>query len=213
MADSITAGAPRPRQIHLPPTAALHLRGDGLLLRPWEMRDAAAFARGVSDPEFLRWNSPRSRVMSQADAVAWIEHRAETYARAESAYFCVEDAADGTVLGHVGFGAIDPHMRAAVVGYWVLPEARGRGVARRALARCARWGFEVVGLHRIALDHAVGHEASCRVAEHCGFRYEGTLRDALSDEDDIWGFRDAHLHARLATDPGQPDAAAVPGGA
>ena len=36
-----------------------------------------------------------------------------------------------------------------------------------------------LGLHRLELGHALGHDASCRIAGTCGFAYEGTLRDAM----------------------------------
>jgi RimJ/RimL family protein N-acetyltransferase len=91
--------------------------------------------------------------------------------------------------------------RSARVGYWVLPEARGQGVATRALALAADWALTDLGLHRLELDHAVGHDVSCRIAERCGFRYEGTLRGAMFEAERYDAFRDMHLHARLATDP------------
>ena len=49
--------------------------------------------------------------------------------------------------------------------------------------------------------HALGHTASCRIAQRCGFPYEGTLRDAMWEAGRRDAFRDEHLHARIATDP------------
>ena len=74
-------------------------------------------------------------------------------------------------------------------------------MATRALLLATRWALTELGLHRLELDHAVGHEVSCRIAERCGFGYEGTLRGAVFQEARHDAFRDAHLHARLATDP------------
>jgi RimJ/RimL family protein N-acetyltransferase len=111
------------------------------------------------------------------------------------------DADSGTTLGHIGVDRIDRVLRRARVGYWVLPEARGRGVATRSLLLAARWAFGTLGVHRLELDHALGHHASCRIAERCGFRHEGTLRGAVLQPERHDAFRDAHLHARLATDP------------
>jgi RimJ/RimL family protein N-acetyltransferase len=119
--------------------------------------------------------------------------------------FRIADARSGTALGHIGVNEIKYHLKVARVGYWVLPEARGQGVATRALLLAAHWAITELGLHRLELDHAVGHDASCRIAERCGFAYEGTLRGAIFEEDRHDAFRDAHLHARLATDP-EPDA-------
>ncbi|WP_345943935.1 GNAT family N-acetyltransferase [Streptomyces sp. SID3212] len=193
----------------LPPPA--DVLGHGLRLRPWRTGDEATLVRGQTDPEFLRWNTPLVPVTDEAGAAEHIRQRAEGRESGEMAHFCVTDAADGRILGHVGLALIDLRMRSARVGYWVLPEARGRGVASRALAVCGRWGFEEAGLHRIDLGHALGHDASCRIAERCGYRYEGTIRDGMFASGRTDAFQDVHQHARLATDPDvSPDA--LPGG-
>ncbi|MFP3991774.1 GNAT family N-acetyltransferase [Streptomyces sp. E11-3] len=188
------------------PSPPTELRADELLLRPWRpdsTSDAEAVLRGFTDPEFRRWNTPNKPVDTLADAQGMLQRQAERQGRGEQASFCVADASSGTVLGHISLNSIQPHIRTANVGYWVLPEARGRRVAARALELVSGWGFGTAGpgLHRIELDHAVGHDLSCRVAERCGYLYEGTLRGASPASGNGDAFRDAHLHARLATDP------------
>ncbi|GHD91559.1 GNAT family N-acetyltransferase [Streptomyces naganishii] len=178
--------------------------GNGLLLRPWDPdsgADVEAWLRGNTDPEFRRWNTPITPVTDRAAAEDSLRVRTARALEGSAASFVIEDAGSGTPLGHIGINDIRPFMATARVGYWVLPEARGHGVATRALGLVADWGFGELGLHRMELDHAVGHEVSCRVAERCGFRYEGTMRGAVfqAGRKDAW--RDAHLHARLATDP------------
>jgi RimJ/RimL family protein N-acetyltransferase len=79
------------------------------------------------------------------------------------------------------------------------PSRTGADGPRFGLA--TRWAFTQPGLHRFELDHALGHDASCRIAERCGYPYEGTLRGAMWEAGRHDAFRDAHLHARLATDP------------
>ncbi|MEV6833007.1 GNAT family N-acetyltransferase [Streptomyces sp. NPDC051133] len=179
-------------------------RDGGLRLRRWnaaDETDVETFLRGCSDPEFQRWNTPLRPITGLADARATLRNKAEGAEAGTGVAFCVEDADTGTALGHIGVSRIDRGMRSACVGYWILPEARGKGVATRALALTARWVFADLRLHRLELDHAVGHEASCKVAERCGFRYEGTLRGAMWEAGRRDAFRDCHLHARLATDP------------
>ncbi|MFI0813049.1 GNAT family N-acetyltransferase [Streptomyces echinatus] len=178
--------------------------GRGLRLRRWDPSaetDVETFLRGCSDPDFQRWNTPLRPITDLAAARATLLGKAEAAEAGTEASFCVEDADSGTPLGHVGVNRIDRAMQSACVGYWVLPEARGQGVATRALTLATRWAFTGLRLHRLELDHAVGHEASCKVAERCGFRYEGTLRGAMWEEGRRDAFRDCHLHARLATDP------------
>ncbi|MFF3613613.1 GNAT family N-acetyltransferase [Streptomyces sp. NPDC002580] len=180
------------------------LTGLGLRLRPWDPEsdaDVSAYLRGMSDPEFLRWNTPLKFVRDVDSAGESLRSRGEAAEKGTVVSFCVTDAETGGTLGHIGLNEID-HVRSfAIVGYWVLPEARGRHVATRALLLTARFGFTDLALHRLDLGHAVGHEVSCRVAERCGFRYEGTMRGAMFEEGRHDAFRDTHLHGRLATDP------------
>ncbi|MFJ9047005.1 GNAT family N-acetyltransferase [Streptomyces sp. NPDC102347] len=180
------------------------LRGHGLLLRPWDPAsddDVRTWLRGTTDPEFRRWNTPLRPAVDLDGARNSLRTRAALAAEGSTVSFHVADEADGTPLGHIGIEDIRPVMGAGRVGYWVLPEARGRGVATRALMLTAHWALTGLGLHRLELGHAVGHEASCRIAERCGFRHEGTMRGAMFAADRHDAFRDAHLHARLATDP------------
>ncbi|WP_078853539.1 GNAT family N-acetyltransferase [Streptomyces sp. NRRL F-6677] len=179
-------------------------RGHGLRLRSWDPgsdTDAEAWLRGHTDPEFRRWNTPLRPVRDIDGAMESLRARAESVAKGTSVAYCVTDEDSGAVLGHIGLNEIEPVVRCGRVGYWVLPEARGRGVATRALALAARWAFTDLELHRLELGHALGHEVSCKVAERCGFRYEGTLRGAMFEAERHDAFRDVHLHARLATDP------------
>ncbi|MFG1809695.1 GNAT family N-acetyltransferase [Streptomyces sp. NPDC049040] len=187
----------------LDPIGARH----GLRLRHWradDERDVAAVLAGVSDPEFLRWNTMPQPILDEAAVVAFIHRRAQAWRLGSAVSFCVTAANDDTPIGQIGLHAIDRAGCSATVGYWVLPEARGRGVATGSLDMITSWAFATLPLHRIDLKHAAGHDASCAVAERCGFAHEGTLRGAMLAAAPARGFRDAHLHARLATDP-RPD--------
>jgi len=95
----------------------------------------------------------------------------------------------------VTLGRFDPEQGQAEVTYWTAAAARGTGVAPAAVGAVAGWAFDVLGLHRLELQHSTGNPASCRVAEKAGFVLEGTRRSALLHDD---GWHDMHLHARLA---------------
>ena len=64
----------------------------------------------------------------------------------------------------------------ASVGYWLLPEARGRGFATRSVRLISRWAHEDLGYARLSLTAEPSNERSCRVAERSGFVREGVLR-------------------------------------
>ncbi|MCW7944539.1 acetyltransferase [Streptomyces hygroscopicus] len=187
----------------LAPRPFPELQGHGLRLGTWDPESRTqldAWFRGLTDPDFARWNTPLRIVRDMAGARESLRSKMAGAANGTSASFRITDAASGTTLGHIGINEIDRVARVARVGYWVLPEARGNRVATRALVVAARWALTELGLNRLELGHALGHEAS-RIAERCGFPYEGTLRGAMFEAGRQDRFRDVHLHARIASDP------------
>ena len=63
---------------------------------------------------------------------------------------------------------IDRETLTAELGYTIAPEARGRGVATKALRQVTEWAFAELGLIRIELLISVENAASKKVAERCG---------------------------------------------
>jgi RimJ/RimL family protein N-acetyltransferase len=168
-----------------------------LVLRPWGEQDAEQLLAAFADPLVARWN-PRLPLPDIDAARGWLASRATGWAGGDSCSWKVVDAATGELRGATGLRYIDPIDHAAVASYWTVASARGRGVAPAALSAATGWAFTELGMHRVALAHALANEASCRVATKVGFGLEATLRDSCLLRD---GFSDEHLHARLATDP------------
>ncbi|MEU1625865.1 GNAT family N-acetyltransferase [Streptomyces sp. NPDC020096] len=183
----------------------VELQAYGLTLRPWEEADVKAALRGLSDPDFNRWNTPTPRIEDEEGALRFIRSRRQGWERGDMLSFAV--AEDGDVRGHVAVQLSDPRMRNGRVGYWVIREDRGRRIASRALEALSRWAFRDLGLHRLELGHDLDNDASCAVARRCAYAYEGLLRGARIDLNGIP--RDLHLHARLAIDPA-PEAPTAP---
>ena len=170
------------------------LNSDGVTLRPWEAGDVDAVVRAYADPTIQRWHV---QVQSPVEAARWISSWPARWDAGTGADWAVTDEA-GDVAGRIGFRQIDLFEGEAEVAYWVLPEARGRRIAPRALTALTRWAFEDAGLLRIALRHSVDNQPSCRVAEQAGFAYEGTMIRAGRHAD---GPHDMHLHALVVPPP------------
>ncbi|MFF3909324.1 GNAT family N-acetyltransferase [Streptomyces sp. NPDC001848] len=180
------------------------VHGLGLRLTSWDVgseEHVETWLRGLTDPDFLRWNTPLRLVGDRESARESLRSKVEAAESGTGMTFRITDAASGATLGSISLNELSLALRVTRVGYWVLPEARGHRVAARALALAAHFAFTDLGLHRVELGHALGHDVSCRVAERCGFRYEGTLRGAMFEAGRQDAFRDVHLHARIATDP------------
>ena len=87
----------------------------------------------------------------------------------------IADAATDRPLGllNLQFGE-DEEVAGLAVS--VFPQARGRGVASKALRLGATWGLHELGLHRVFAEAAADNPASIRAIEKAGFQREGILR-------------------------------------
>lgn len=135
--------------------------------------------------------------MDRDEALAWIGAWPNRWREESGCGWAAAD--DEGVLGQIAFRRIDLHEGVAELSYWVLPEVRGRGIAHRSVAALTNWSFDVLGLHRIELNHSTQNPASCRVAERAGYPEEGIKRSSTMHLD---GWHDMHQHARIAADPG-----------
>ncbi|MFU8870504.1 GNAT family N-acetyltransferase [Micromonospora sp. SL4-19] len=114
-----------------------------------------------------------------------------------SADLAILDAATGTVAGGCALVYDEPASGQAMLGYSLLPEARGRGLATRAVGLLAGWAFDI-GLARLWAGTRPENVASQRVLEKVGFTREGLLRGRLPGPE---GTRtDSLLFGLLASD-------------
>ena len=155
------------------------LRDGDVALRPWRLDDAAAMRAAIDGDEAITsWLDQIPQPYGEADARAYLEHVAASWADGSMATFAVVDAGTGELLGSLGIRIEEPEQGNAEVGYWVARGARGRGVASRALRLASRWALRDAGLERIQLRAATRNEPSQRVAEKAGFHREGIMRSA-----------------------------------
>ncbi len=149
-----------------------------ITLRPWRRTDVAELAHCCDDPEIARWLDTVPSPYTERDAAAFVSRVTQRWRDGSFWTFAVTDAEDGRVLGAIGCGWIDEPARVAEVGYWTRRDARGQGIAPRALRLTARWLFEEHGAERLQLRAETENVASQRVAEKAGFAREGVLRSS-----------------------------------
>jgi RimJ/RimL family protein N-acetyltransferase len=153
-------------------------------LEPIGQEHAAALQATLADEPVQRYT--RVPVPVPADfASGWIGRYEEGRRQGTREMFAVFDR-DGAFAGQ------------AELGYLVVPELRGRGLAVAILGELTRWAFEDQGLHRVELVIDVTNEGSLKVARRCGYFHEGTRRSTWLKA----GFPrvDATIWSRLRTD-------------
>jgi RimJ/RimL family protein N-acetyltransferase len=134
--------------------------------------------------------------MTDDEARAWVDSWPARWREETGAGWAI--ANDAEVVGQIGLRGLSLRDGLADLSYWVLPRARGRGLATRALCAVTTWAFDELRLHRIEVAHSTRNPASCRVATKAGYTFEGTKRSEALHAD---GWHDMHLHARLIGDP------------
>src|SRR3954465_7823396 len=100
--------------------------------RPRRGSDAPGICAGLNDPDVARFMPTIPSPYTSSDAEAWVERCAEVWRTGESAPFAIVGVAGGELLGSI-------ELNGATIGYWVAVEARGRGIATRALRLICEW--------------------------------------------------------------------------
>jgi RimJ/RimL family protein N-acetyltransferase len=160
-----------PRRPVSPPSQPI---GDGtIVLRLRRADDVPAIARASHDAETRRWlNDPPMDAAAEGTA---LERSQERWRSGRGAPFVIADVTTDAALGLVNLQLGDD-AEVAGLGVSVFPEARGRGVASRALRLAAVWALTDLHMERVFAEAAVENSASIRAIEKAGFHREGVLR-------------------------------------
>ena len=150
------------------PIPGLRLSDGVVVLRPPDEHDLPAIEAGIRDPDVVE---AFGRATTSAEELLELNRRRWTEGSGATFSIC---EVDGPCLGHVFVNVATADR--GTVGYWLLPEARGKGLATRAVRLVSSWAFGDLGLARIGLLTEPSNLASQRVAERSGFRREGVLR-------------------------------------
>jgi RimJ/RimL family protein N-acetyltransferase len=166
---------------------------DDLELRPWVPGDAPFVVEAYSNPDIQHWHFRRYETIEEAQA--WIEAELAGWHDEKAASWAVVRRATGEAIGRV---ALYPVLMDgyAEISYWVVPEARGEGVATRVTVAATQWAHQL-GLHRVQLEHSTRNDRSRRVAVRAGFISEGIRRGSNLHED---GWHDMQMYSHLSTD-------------
>ena len=89
--------------------------------------------------------------------------------------FVMED--DGELAGQLNvWGIARGSLASATIGYWVSERFAGRGITTTSVALATDVCFDEMRLHRMEICIRPENQASLRVVEKLGFRYEGLRR-------------------------------------
>lgn len=154
---------------------------DGVIrLRRRVARDVDAIARASHDPQTLRWlEDPPMDEEARRTSLDRVEARWRSGAAAP---LVVADAVTDEAQGLVNLQFRSKTV--ASVAYSVFPEARGRGLAPRAVRLAVAWARTELGVTELLLEADSDNAASIRVAEKCGFEPVGSRPETVAGPPD-----------------------------
>lgn len=163
------------------------LRTERLELTTPRAADVDALHRACQDPDIRRYTTVPTPY-ERRHAVEFVQRVAKNWEDGTEQTWAMRDGR--TLAGVVGL--YRQGGGAAELGYWVAPGSRGRGFVVEASRAVLDWAFSPEGLELVRIEWraVVGNIASARAARTLGFRFEGTLRQALRNgsgaRDDGW---------------------------
>ena len=160
------------------------LADDTIRVRLPQPGDAPSIVRGLSDKEILRGTG--IVVMYELTEEAVVERittRWPALARTgDVLLLAIADLETDEYLGNVQLHGFKWEDAQCEIGYWVLPEARGRGVSARAARLLSHWAIDTLGMERVQASADLDNEASLKSLERAGFTREGTARNAAQPQ-------------------------------
>jgi RimJ/RimL family protein N-acetyltransferase len=171
-------------------------------LRPFRDEDVDRVVEGTSDERTVHWLAHLPLPYAPDDARAWFAQIQENAATGEGVSWVLADTVSDVLLGNVSVFRLGTES-GNEVGYWMHPDARGKGLMTAAVRRVVRYAFAPaedggLGCRRLFLRAAAGNTASQHVARQAGFTHVGTDRAANSHRDGT--FEDLLMFDLLATD-------------
>ena len=135
------------------------LRGRRVRLRPWRDDDHDVVAAMRFDPVISRW----SRQFEEP--AEWI---ARQHCDGDGVCLAITELHEQAAVGKIALGRFQPAMPTAELSYWLLTDARGRGLATDAGRALCAWAFACAAVERILLRVEVENIACHRVARALG---------------------------------------------
>jgi RimJ/RimL family protein N-acetyltransferase len=149
----------------------MELHTERLVLRPLRAEDALAIAEGCADPEVPRFIPHIPDDYGLSDAQAYVEQVEGMDDDDPERVFAIADPENDKLIG-----LADIRVReGGALGYWLAPEARGRGLATEAARALVEWATQEHGVRKLTLTAHPDNTASQRVAEKAGFRRVGLV--------------------------------------
>ena len=154
------------------------IKTERLTLRKMRVEDCAdmyEYSKRDDVTEYLLWSPHPNRIHTKK----YLEYIMTRYDEGEFYDWAIELTAEKKMIGTCGFTTFDFANNSAEVGYVINPAYQKQGYAPEALLEVMMFGFLDLNLHRIEARYMDGNDASRRVMDKLGMKYEGCARSSM----------------------------------
>lgn len=146
-----------------------------LTLRPGWPEDAPAVTRAMGHEAVVRMLAKAPWPYALADAEAFLSRQRSA---SEASFLILSHEGDyPRIVGGIGLA---PDAQGHELGYWLTPDAWGRGYATEAGRAVVAIARHALGLRHLHSGHFVDNPASGRVLHKLGFRATGVVKGRYS---------------------------------
>ena len=154
-----------------------NIETERLLLRKFEYTDEDSMLRNwIADPE-VQHNYGEPVYSTSEEVRAFMDKIMEGYSRPHYYKWAVIEKDSRECVGLIAYFLVDVKNEFAEIEYCIGTAFQGKGYATEACKAVIRYGFDVIGLHKVQICARPSNAPSRKVIEKCGFEYEGMLRD------------------------------------
>lgn len=168
----------QPELLPLPDSVA----SDRVVVRRYRAGDGAAFFAALSShrDELMQWLAWPQQHQRMEDSESFALRKRSEFALRTSMPMGIWSTG-GEFLGGSGFHEPDWEAPKAEIGYFLLPTARGQGLATEVVRLLVHYAFEQMQLNRVGSTCDANNRSSANVLRRAGLIEEGTMRAERRD--------------------------------
>jgi len=154
-----------------------------IVLRRYRFGDGGALfeAMAAHRNELMRWMEWPRRHQRIEDSESYARRMHAEFIQRRSMPMAILDASGGGYLGGAGFHTPDWSTPKAELGYYLVPPARGAGIASDVVRLQVHYAFDQMQVNRVWGSCDAANEPSAGAMRRAGLREEGVLRAESRD--------------------------------
>jgi [ribosomal protein S5]-alanine N-acetyltransferase len=157
-----------------------HFETDRLALRAYQVGDGAWYdsvcQRNKNHLAYFEKDNPIHTVQNEKDAEILVRQFAADWTARNHFFLAVFEKHTHDFIGQIYIGVVNWDLPEFEVGYFADAEFEGRGYISEAVRGTLEFIFKYFKAVRVRLECDDSNQRSLRVAERCGFKKEGHIR-------------------------------------